>query len=241
MSFSIENQSCQSSRENQSFGIQRKLETSENTKSGFLSIDDILKDDLNDAKVAINQTTNDETVVCHENENEEQITAKQISDTEVSSPFVLRPIPRFCYPVSPWTPESPAWLYQSLYHRHLVLEAQKSNTVRRQRRVNIDRKPRQAYSSKQLEHLEMEFKADRYLSVSKRVELSKTLDLTETQIKTWFQNRRTKWKKQMSAKLKREGLFPGPIWGPMASPRSCHFNPYHHPLSLDRNYFSSYK
>ncbi|ESO96401.1 hypothetical protein LOTGIDRAFT_115738, partial [Lottia gigantea] len=61
---------------------------------------------------------------------------------------------------------------------------------RRQRRVNIDRKPRQAYSSKQLENLEAEFKADRYLSVSKRIELSKSLELSETQIKTWFQNRR---------------------------------------------------
>ena len=61
---------------------------------------------------------------------------------------------------------------------------------RRPRKPGVDRKPRQAYSSKQLERLEEEFKADKYLSVSKRLELSMALNLTETQIKTWFQNRR---------------------------------------------------
>ncbi|KAL1132243.1 hypothetical protein AAG570_010200 [Ranatra chinensis] len=66
----------------------------------------------------------------------------------------------------------------------------------------MDRKPRQAYSAKQLERLESEFKADKYLSVSKRMELSKSLSLTEVQIKTWFQNRRTKWKKQLASRLK---------------------------------------
>ena len=57
------------------------------------------------------------------------------------------------------------------------------------------------------------FQADKYLSVSKRLELSKVLNLTEVQIKTWFQNRRTKWKKQMAARLKlaqRQGLIPPP-------------------------------
>ena len=59
--------------------------------------------------------------------------------------------------------------------------------------------------------ISISFQADKYLSVSKRLELSKTLNLTEVQIKTWFQNRRTKWKKQMAARLKlahRQGLLP---------------------------------
>ncbi|CAG9857534.1 unnamed protein product [Phyllotreta striolata] len=82
---------------------------------------------------------------------------------------------------------------------------------RRSRKPGLDRKPRQAYSAKQLERLETEFKIDKYLSVSKRMELSKALALTEVQIKTWFQNRRTKWKKQLTTRLKmaqRQGLFP---------------------------------
>ncbi|XP_058445607.1 homeobox protein ceh-30 [Malaya genurostris] len=82
-------------------------------------------------------------------------------------------------------------------------------SVKRRKQSN-DRKPRQAYSAKQLERLENEFKQDKYLSVSKRLELSKCLNLTEVQIKTWFQNRRTKWKKQLTSRLKiahRQSLY----------------------------------
>ncbi|XP_031364661.1 homeobox protein ceh-30 [Apis dorsata] len=92
---------------------------------------------------------------------------------------------------------------------------------RRSRKPGIDRKPRQAYSAKQLERLEAEFKIDKYLSVSKRMELSKSLNLTEVQIKTWFQNRRTKWKKQLTSRLKiaqRQGLFPPTYFPPAQYP-----------------------
>lgn len=48
----------------------------------------------------------------------------------------------------------------------------------------------------QLEGLESKFAEKKYLSVPDRMELASSLDLSETQVKTWFQNRRMKCKKQ---------------------------------------------
>ncbi|KAK9685938.1 Homeodomain [Popillia japonica] len=58
------------------------------------------------------------------------------------------------------------------------------------------KRPRTAFTAAQIKSLEAEFERNKYLSVAKRCQLSKTLKLTETQIKIWFQNRRTKWKRK---------------------------------------------
>ncbi|XP_026113775.1 NK1 transcription factor-related protein 2-like [Carassius auratus] len=74
--------------------------------------------------------------------------------------------------------------------------------VSRQRRRRSDhscakpRRARTAFTYEQLVALENKFRATRYLSVCERLNLALSLSLTETQVKIWFQNRRTKWKKQ---------------------------------------------
>ena len=58
-----------------------------------------------------------------------------------------------------------------------------------------NRRPRTIYTTEQLKALNMYFKRTQYLTVSERAELAYSLGLTETQIKIWFQNKRSKLKR----------------------------------------------
>ena len=52
------------------------------------------------------------------------------------------------------------------------------------------RKARTAFTDHQLNTLESNFERQKYLSVQDRMELAARLNLTDTQVKTWYQNRR---------------------------------------------------
>ncbi|RUS74007.1 hypothetical protein EGW08_018236 [Elysia chlorotica] len=45
--------------------------------------------------------------------------------------------------------------------------------------------------------LEKRFESQKYLSTPDRLELAESLGLSQIQVKTWYQNRRMKWKKQV--------------------------------------------
>ncbi|KAJ8035872.1 Homeotic protein distal-less [Holothuria leucospilota] len=57
------------------------------------------------------------------------------------------------------------------------------------------RKPRTIYTSIQLQQLNQHFQRAQYLALPERADLAASLGLTQTQVKIWFQNRRSKYKK----------------------------------------------
>ncbi|XP_041369885.1 homeobox protein not2-like [Gigantopelta aegis] len=58
------------------------------------------------------------------------------------------------------------------------------------------KKPRTAFTRQQVMELEKRFSRQKYLASAERSALAKALKMTDAQVKTWFQNRRTKWRRQ---------------------------------------------
>ncbi|CAG9534180.1 unnamed protein product [Cercopithifilaria johnstoni] len=58
------------------------------------------------------------------------------------------------------------------------------------------KKPRTSFTKKQVASLESRFLAQKYLASTERVNLANQLEMSDMQVKTWFQNRRTKWRRQ---------------------------------------------
>jgi hypothetical protein len=56
------------------------------------------------------------------------------------------------------------------------------------------KKPRTSFNRNQIVELERKFLKQKYLSSSERSVLARSLKMTDGQVKTWFQNRRTKWR-----------------------------------------------
>lgn len=76
-------------------------------------------------------------------------------------------------------------VFSEFYLEHKVSDSEEPiKNIRRPRRR------RTAFTHAQLSYLERKFRCQKYLSVSDRSDVAETLNLTETQVKTWYQNRR---------------------------------------------------
>ncbi|XP_071441605.1 T-cell leukemia homeobox protein 3 [Hetaerina americana] len=90
------------------------------------------------------------------------------------------------------------------------------------------KKPRTSFTRLQIAELEKRFHKQKYLASAERASLAKALKMTDAQVKTWFQNRRTKWRRQtaeereaerqaanrlmmsLQAEALSKGMYPGP-------------------------------
>ncbi|XP_031443228.1 T-cell leukemia homeobox protein 3 [Clupea harengus] len=66
------------------------------------------------------------------------------------------------------------------------------------------KKPRTSFSRVQICELEKRFHRQKYLASAERACLAKSLKMTDAQVKTWFQNRRTKWRRQTAEEREAE-------------------------------------
>ncbi len=56
------------------------------------------------------------------------------------------------------------------------------------------KKPRTSFTKQQVSYLETRFVQQKYLASTERASLACELEMSDAQVKTWFQNRRTKWR-----------------------------------------------
>ncbi|XP_076354811.1 homeobox protein engrailed-1-B-like isoform X2 [Tachypleus tridentatus] len=105
----------------------------------------------------------------------------------------------------------PAWVYCTRYSDR-PSSGPRSRRMKKEKRPD-EKRPRTAFTADQLVRLKAEFQENRYLTEKRRQDLARELQLNESQIKIWFQNKRAKIKKAighpntLAIQLMAQGLY----------------------------------
>ncbi|KAM5153032.1 homeobox protein engrailed-1 isoform 2-T2 [Mantella aurantiaca] len=106
----------------------------------------------------------------------------------------------------------PAWVYCTRYSDR-PSSGPRTRKLKKKKNEKEDKRPRTAFTAEQLARLKSEFQANRYITEQRRQTLAQELNLNESQIKIWFQNKRAKIKKAAGLKnglalhLMAQGLY----------------------------------
>ncbi|XP_063353235.1 homeobox protein engrailed-1a [Pelmatolapia mariae] len=115
------------------------------------------------------------------------------------------------------TPETqpllwPAWVYCTRYSDR-PSSGPRTRKLKKSKSGKEDKRPRTAFTAEQLQRLKTEFQVNRYITEQRRQSLAQELNLNESQIKIWFQNKRAKIKKAsgfkngLALQLMAQGLY----------------------------------
>ncbi|XP_034533656.1 homeobox protein engrailed-1b isoform X2 [Notolabrus celidotus] len=106
----------------------------------------------------------------------------------------------------------PAWVYCTRYSDR-PSSGPRTRKLKKKKSTKEDKRPRTAFTAEQLQRLKNEFQANRYITEQRRQSLATELNLNESQIKIWFQNKRAKIKKAtgykngLALQLMAQGLY----------------------------------
>ncbi|KAF5893220.1 homeobox protein engrailed-1 isoform X1 [Clarias magur] len=106
----------------------------------------------------------------------------------------------------------PAWVYCTRYSDR-PSSGPRTRKLKKKKSSKEDKRPRTAFTAEQLQRLKAEFQASRYITEQRRQSLAQELNLNESQIKIWFQNKRAKIKKAsgykngLALQLMAQGLY----------------------------------
>ncbi|KAM9850791.1 homeobox protein engrailed-1a-like [Aulostomus maculatus] len=106
----------------------------------------------------------------------------------------------------------PAWVYCTRYSDR-PSSGPRTRKLKKSKSGKEDKRPRTAFTAEQLQRLKTEFQVNRYITEQRRQSLAQELNLNESQIKIWFQNKRAKIKKAsgfkngLALQLMAQGLY----------------------------------